>query len=129
MTRDLVVPALAGLATLGLVACAGTEPTPGQADFAVSVAGETFVMRVHDPETIRLARENLAGRNRRFPVGPLRRGNGGFNSPWSWHFDPAEVRMAEAAIEVCDGRPSYVEANLGDYATYCPWGARIVGTR
>lgn len=132
MTRkasDLRAWALAGLAALGLVACPGTEPSPGSADFVVSVVGETFVMRALDPETIRLAQENLAGRNRLFPIGPLRAGNGGFNAPWSWHFDAAEVRMTEAAIEVCDGRPSYVEANLADYPTYCPWGARIVGTR
>jgi hypothetical protein len=98
-------------------------------DFVVSVAGESFVMRVEDPETIRLARENRAGGNGSFPIGPLRRGDGGFNHPWSWHLDPTEVRMTEAAIEVCDGRPSYVESHLGDYPTYCPWGARVVGER
>lgn len=95
----------------------------------VSVVGETFVMRATDPETIRLARENLAGRNQRFPIGPLRSGNGGFNAPWSWHLDPGEVRMTEAAIEVCDGRPSYVETHLADFPTYCPWAARIVSAR
>jgi hypothetical protein len=98
-------------------------------DFEVSVVGEIFVMRTSDPETIRLARENQAGRVSHFPIGPLRRGNGGFNAPWSWHLDPREVRMTEAAIEVCDGRPSYVEGHLADYPTYCPWGARIVGER
>jgi hypothetical protein len=99
------------------------------AEFVVSVGNETFVMRVTDPETIRLARENVDGRNSTFPIGPLRRGDGGFNAPWSWHFDPAEVRMTEAAIEVCDGMPSYVEAHLSDFPTYCPWGARVVRQR
>jgi hypothetical protein len=37
--------------------------------------------------------------------------------------------MTEAAIELCDGRPSCVETHLSDYATYCPWGARIVAER
>jgi hypothetical protein len=121
--------ALATLAVLGVLGCSGTEPSPGEAEFLVSVVGETFVLRVRDPETIRLARENLAGRNQRFPTGPLRRGDGGFNAPWSWHLDPVEVRMTEAAIEICDGRPSYVETHLADYPTYCPWGARIVAER
>ena len=62
-------------------------------------------------------------------IGPLLRGDGGFNAPWSWHFDPGQVRMTEAAIEVCDGQPSYVEAHLSDFPTYCPWSARVVRQR
>jgi hypothetical protein len=121
--------AVAAFAALGLLGCSGTEPSPGEAEFLVSVVGETFVMRVRDAETIRLAREGLRGRSSAFPAGPLRRGDGGFNAPWSWHLDPAEVRLVEAAIEICDGRPSYVETHLSDYPSYCPWGARIVGER
>jgi hypothetical protein len=116
-------------AGLTLASCSGTEPDPGPADFVVSVGGETFVLRTGDDETVRLARENLAGGNRRFPIGPLRAGDGGFNAPWSWHLDPAEVRMTEAAIELCDGLPSYVEAHRADFATYCPWAARVVAER
>jgi hypothetical protein len=37
--------------------------------------------------------------------------------------------MVEAAIEVCDGTPSYVEAHLEDFPTYCPWGGRVVAVR
>jgi hypothetical protein len=33
------------------------------------------------------------------------------NAPWSWHLDPVDIQMAEAAIEVCDATPSYVEAH------------------
>jgi hypothetical protein len=121
----LLLAAAAALAS----SCSSTAPTEVHVDFVVSVAGETFVMRAVDAETVRLARENLAGRDAHFPIGPLRRGNGGFNAPWSWHLDPGEVRMTEAAIEVCDGRPSYVESHLDDYPTYCPWGARVVGER
>ena len=121
----LLLAAAAALAS----SCSSTAPTEVHVDFVVSVAGEAFVMRAVDAETVRLARENLAGRAAHFPIGPLRRGNGGFNAPWSWHLDPAEVRMTEAAIEVCDGRPSYVESHLHDYPTYCPWGARVVAER
>jgi hypothetical protein len=114
--------------TVLLPACSD-DPSEIEAEFVVSVADETFVMRVRDPETIRLAQENIERRNQRFPIGPLRRGDGGFNAPWSWHFDPAEVRMTELAIEVCDGRPSYVEAHLADFPAYCPWGARVIRRR
>ena len=100
------------------------------AEFLVAVDRETFVLRATDAETIRLATENFRGRNAMFPIGPLRPGAGGFNGPWSWHFDPDRVRMAEIAIEVCDGRPSYVEENLQDFlGGYCPWGARVVAIR
>jgi hypothetical protein len=110
-----------------LPACSATEPDPPGVDFLVDVSGETFVLRSTHPETIRLARENLEGGNSRFPLGPLRDGDGGFNAPWTWHLDPAETRMVEVAIEVCDGRPSYVEAHEEDFDTYCPWSARVVG--
>lgn len=123
---------VAGSAIALAVLMAGcSSPTePGDAaDFVVAVSGETFVLRITDPETIRLADENRRGMNSKFPLGPLRAGNGGFNGSWSWHFDPAETRMVDLAIEVCDGRPSYVEAHLEDFPTYCPWGARVVERR
>jgi hypothetical protein len=126
-TAHLALAALvAGLAP----ACSGsTAASQPQADFVVAVGRETFVLRSTDPETIRLAKENLQGRNSRFPLGPLGSGNGGFNAPWSWHLDPAETRMVEVAIELCDGAPSYVEAHQQDFPTYCPWGARVIGRR
>jgi hypothetical protein len=106
-----------------------TAPGPEGAEFVVDVAGERFVVRVTDPATIERARQNLQGRNTMFPAGPLRAGNGGFNAPWTWHMDPAQTRFVEVAIEVCDGRPSYVESHQADYPMYCPWGARVVSAR
>ena len=116
---------------LGLMvsACSGSEPSEAVAEFVIDVDSERFVVRSTDPDTIVQFREVMQGRRSGFPIGPLRRGDGGFNAPWSWHFDPALVRVAELAIEVCDGRPTYVEANLGDFPAYCPWGARVVGER
>ena len=111
------------------IACSGPTAPGESSEFVVDVAGERFILRLTDMATIRLAEENLQGRNQRFPLGPLRRGNGGFNAPWTWHLDPAETRLVEVAIELCDGRPSYVEEHQTDYSTYCPWGARVVGRR
>jgi hypothetical protein len=118
------------LVALTSAACSGaTAPSDGVAEFVVDVAGERFVVRTSDPETIRLAEENLAGRNGTFPMGSVKAGNGGFNAPWTWHLDPSSLQFVEVAIEVCDGRPSYVEAHQSEYARYCPWGARVVGRR
>lgn len=121
--------AAALLAVTVLASCSSPTAPSGAAEFVVDVSGERFVVRLTDPDTIRLAEENRQGRNSRFPLGPLRAGDGGFNAPWTWHLDPAATRFVEVAIELCDGRPSYVERNKADYPTYCPWGARVVGRR
>ena len=121
----LVVAAVAAVA----LGC-GTPTRPSSAaEFVIDVVGERFVVRVTDPASIQLAMDNLAGRNQRFPIGTLRPGDGGFNQPWTWHLDPASVRFVEVAVEVCDGRPSYVETHQAAYATYCPWGATVVARR
>jgi hypothetical protein len=118
------------LAALIFTGCAGpTTPHAPFVDFVIDVAGERFVARLTDPDTIRLAGANLDRQNNRFPIGTLKPGNGGFNTPWTWHLDPDSVRFVEVAIELCDGRPSYVESHQSDYASYCPWGARVVSRR
>jgi hypothetical protein len=117
-------------ALLSLLVLAGcSDPDDNQADFVVAVGSERFVMRVTDPATIREARAQVSGQGRKFPIGPLLTGDGGFNAPWSWRLDPDAVRLTEAAIELCDGLPSYVEAHRADFPTYCPWSARIVEER
>jgi hypothetical protein len=98
--------------------------------FLVDVNGERFIIYVTDPETIRLALENMEGKNSLFPMGELARGDDGFNKPWSWHLKPETVRMVEVSIELCDGTPSFVESEL-DYwletvRSYCPWRGRII---
>lgn len=119
-------PAILALSTMLLSSRCSTEPDPTHADFVVQVGSETFVARITDTATIAHFREAMAGQRPGFPLGPLLSGNGGFNSPWTWHLDPDETRLVEAAIEVCDGTPSYVEAHQSDFLTYCPWAARIV---
>ncbi|MEM4417002.1 MAG: hypothetical protein QXD32_02975, partial [Nitrososphaerota archaeon] len=124
----VVAVLLAGLAA-GALLILQTRPV-GQY-FIVDVQGERFTIYVTDPETIRLAEENMRGGNNLFPTGALARGDGGFNKPWSWHLIPETVRMAEVSIELCDGLPSHIEQDL-DYwidtvGQFCPWSGRIVG--
>jgi hypothetical protein len=116
---------------LFLFGCSADNPAqdPQGQFFTVRVVNEEFAIFVTDQETIRLATENFQGRNNRFPIGRIVRGNGGFNQPWGWHLLPDTVQMAEVAIELCDGRPSYVETHINDYVnagSYCPWSGKIV---
>jgi hypothetical protein len=62
-----------------------------------------------------------------FPAGPIAAGDGGVNLDWGWHF--TDLSLVESAIELCDGRPSMVQADLsywlGTVKTFCPWGAYV----
>jgi hypothetical protein len=92
--------------------------------------GDNFKVYATDPEAIQLLTDNYYGLNNMFVMGRLVIGNGGFNSPWSWHLDPDHVTMAEFAIELCDGTPSEVEHNLPYWLfqveTFCPWSSKVV---
>lgn len=107
-----------------------TQATPAKS-FTAEVSGESFAVRATDSQTIQQLTDNYNGMNRLHVTGKLVRGDGGFNQPWSWHLDPATVRMAEISIELCDGRPSMVEDDpdywLGTVGTFCPWGSKVVG--
>jgi len=72
----------------------------------VDVNGEKFKVLVTNPETAKLLREMMRGERQGIIVGELRRGDGGFNKPWSWHLDPETIEIAEITIELCDGTPS-----------------------
>jgi hypothetical protein len=132
--------AVATIDALRKVSTASISTTPPQPvtqiqSFTVEVAGdskERFVVQATDSETIRQLVDNYEGRNSSYHVtGRLVKGDGGFNPPWSWHLDPDSVRMAQVSIEVCDGRPSHVEQDLGYWLgtvkTYCPWSSKVVG--
>lgn len=125
--RPRLATAVFPLMLAGLLSACGSPTAPeGAVDFLVDVAGERFVLRLTNPVAIVQAEANLRGLNSRFPLGAVRRGDGGFNQPWSWHLDPQDTELVELAIEVCDGRPSYLQGHLDEYPVYCPWGARVV---
>lgn len=114
-------------------------PTPDAAGLeggvlvTFDVTGELFRVWVTNRSTIDkvLALEG-GGSSASIPNGRIVRGPGqaGHNGPWNWHLDPEEIDMADFTIEVCDGRPSYVEANIEEFVDrvqrYCPWSAKLV---
>jgi hypothetical protein len=101
--------------------------------FVVDVAGEQFVVRATDASTIQQLTDNYNGKNSMHVTGDVVRGDGGFNQPYSWHLEPTSVRMADISIEVCDGRPSYVQENLDEWldtvGNYCPWASKVVAIK
>lgn len=100
------------------------------------VVDERFRVWVTDGQTIQQILDLRDGTSRAsIPVGPVRSGpgRGNHNLPWSWHLDPEEAEMAEAAIEICDGRPSLVEEDVDAWiatvGSYCPWGAELISVQ
>jgi hypothetical protein len=88
---------------------------------------------VTDPVTIAQAEARIAnGTGPAFPIGPIVRG-AGIDARYPFHFLPDSVRLAELAVEVCDGAPmktpaevdDFIEASTGNRsaprAVWCPW--------
>ncbi|HSJ09992.1 MAG TPA: hypothetical protein VK928_08760 [Longimicrobiales bacterium] len=126
--RKLVLMA----AVMACAACSeestGVEPL---AVFEVDVAGERFRLAVAEEAQLVRATELLESGAENNLNGSVRRGDGGFNTGYSWHVDPATVTFPDLTMEVCDGRPrSEVESDVDYWVNtvkyYCPWGAKIV---
>lgn len=133
MRMGILLGALALMST-AMVGC-GSATAPrapaGGAVFVVDVVGERFRVLVRDSATRAQARRIVSGaESQKIVTGELSAGNGGFNTGWSWHLTPATVGFADFTMELCDGRPSLVEADLaywlGTVKRYCPWQGRIV---
>lgn len=119
------------IGALFAIACSTpTEPSTTRPSFIVEVSGESFRVQVSTPQQAQEFRARLQSGTRGVISGELLQGSGGFNTPWRWHLDPATAHVADVAIELCDGRPSMVEADLtywiGSVRRFCPWGAKVV---
>jgi hypothetical protein len=129
---------VAGLAALG-----STPGIPSPAVLASETAffkfdyppnPETFIFAATDPKTIEEARAILRGeRPGRIVAGTIVKQLAGYNLPWSYQLEPASVRFADAAVEVCDAAIRYVEEHLDEACgaflpgcTWCPWGSRLL---
>ncbi len=121
-------------ATLALGCSTATSPNDTfVAAFDVEVSAEVFTVRVVTTAQAAALRARMQSGTRGVITGALRAGNGGFNSGFSWHLDPATVEAPDLAIELCDGRPSMVEASrqywLDSVRQFCPWGAKVIRER
>lgn len=106
------------------------QPTPEGAIFRVAVLDETFHILLQGPEQIAEADGLLAEASQKLVHGRVRRGDGGFNQPWSWHLEPETVNFPDACGEILDGRPSHVEGDVDHWVDeimyYCSWGSHLV---
>ena len=124
----LVVAALA----LAVTAAAPAAPAaPKKALVTWRVAGETFRTYLRQSSDIGRVRQAIReGRSAGIPIGRVVRGERE-NRGHRWHL--ANVRLADVTIELCDGRPSYVDRKLGYWADvvgqFCPWSAVPVRLR
>lgn len=88
---------------------------------------ESFIVKITDPAVIQQALDDLNGERQLIVSGIVNSDNGGFNSPWSWHLNPATIELGENFTEICDATLSYIENNLSDWLgqQYCPWSLRV----
>jgi hypothetical protein len=118
-----------------VLACEGDPIHPDRSGlflFAMRGLPGQFVARTSDPTVLEKARTQLQlGSSQRslFINGPIARGNGDHNLDWSWHFVPDEWDLVEASIEVCDGTPDALEADLerwlNEVGQFCPWRSYV----
>ena len=122
---------------MGVFESGFTQPPDDMIYFRVGMhndpdSSESFIVGTTNLDLIDLCRSQLElPEDERFlhVSGAIDYGNGGFNSPWSWHFIPDEWELAEMSIELCDGNPQYVEDNLEywieNVGRFCPWSSFI----
>lgn len=144
------IAAFALVSTAFLAACSGgtptspptnaPSPTPGAPTASppsgsptagvvvtIEVTGETYKILLTDPSDVAIARDLLAGKEApSIPNGKVVRGDAGVNTGYSWHIDPNDIEWADMTMELCDGKPSDVEANTISGDRFCPWSAKVV---
>lgn len=100
------------------------------ATFVLEVSGEQFRVQVTSEAQADAFRARMLSGAEGVVSGALVSGSGGINTPWKWHLDASTVHVTDVAIELCDGRPSMIDADLAYWLNnvrqFCPWGARVV---
>ena len=99
-----------------VMACRGSRQAP---------EGEKFKVRIIAPDVVAQATERIDRGMGLIISGKTLAGDGGYNQPWTWHFDSSTIQFAEGTVEGCDGCPSWVEA--GHPLGFCPWSTEVLG--
>ena len=106
---------------------AGLPAAPAVVTFDVADQGTYSIELLTDELIAHAAELQAGGEDGRIPSGTIvRDGDGGVNSPWSWHIDPGSLEFVDMTTEVCDGLPEYVEDGTLTSDVYCPWSATVV---
>lgn len=129
---------MAAVGVIALSACGGNDgseccPVLPQSGLYATfrVVDETFHASITDADGMAEARALWSGdASANIPNGLLACAPRTWNAPWSWHLVPESIRFAEVTVEVCDGRPAYVEDNCASFGErYCPWGSEMIELR
>ena len=118
---------VAGAIALGCLGCSdATDPgTRTRFVFRDPLTNDVVRLEITDPEGLLQADSLLRSGAARWAIGTPRRGDGGFNGPWTWHIDPATVTFAEVTIEACQTAMSAIDDDLDywiNFGQVCIWG-------
>jgi len=101
-------------------------------EFIIGKNGATFRAQTEDEAVIAKARAelDLPLNQRNLHIhGPLQRGDGGVNQPWSWQFVANDWDLVEISYRLCHESPDYIEQNLEEWlntvGTFCPWDSHV----
>lgn len=104
-----------------------SQPATGAVIVTIRVTGEEYKVRLTDPADIAIAKDLAAGKDGpKIPNGKVVVGSTDVNTGWSWHIDPDDFEWVDITMELCDGRPSFVEKGEVDGGRFCPWSAEVV---
>jgi hypothetical protein len=115
-------------ASLGVLG--GCSDSSGPSDlaefsFREELTAEVLRIRISNQSGLTEANQLLQSGEARWVIGMPRRGDGGFNTGWSWHLDPASISFAEVTIEACQSAASAVGDDLDywiGFGQVCVWG-------
>ena len=111
--------------TGGDVACA--DRVQG-AEITITITGETFTFWSEDDAFIDEAIDHRDNDTTRVAFFDRVIEGADCDDQWGFHVDD-EMEWADLAIELCDGRPSDVDADLdywiGSVVSWCPWGPDV----
>jgi hypothetical protein len=114
-----------GLALLSSRCSESTDPGVATYVLRDPLTQDVVRLEVSTTEGLEQAEALLRSGEAQWVLGTPRRGNGGFNAPWSWHLDPASISFAEVTIEACQSAASAVADDLDYWISFgqvCLWG-------
>ena len=120
------------IVALGVAGCSDASgPAEGaRFTFRESLTSDLVRVQIANESAIAEAGQLMLSGAERWVLGRPVRGDGGFNTGYSWHLDPASISFAEITIEACQTAASAVADDLDywiGFGQVCIWG--VVHTR
>ena len=112
---------------LASLSCNDTTDPAARAEFAFRdpLTQDVVRLEISAPQGLDQAEDLLRTGVAMWAIGTPRRGDGGFNAPWTWHIDPASVTFAEVTIEACQTAAAAIDDDLDywiNFGQVCIWG-------